>query len=188
MKFIKSLLFIFILQLICENYSHANSDTIEEVNLSPYVEILDSKYNSLKVEELDRQEQWSNAYSELGKAKMEYAGNWYKLKIGSWVTNGNWILVHPLAAHFNLYRKFGNQYKSYEHGFKDINLHRIVYRKTAILLDSIQIGETLYFKVIGMSKRSSHHPLIQSPNQFLKTVTHESPINFFFYSIILIVV
>jgi len=187
MKFIKSFFFISSLIFTYVRYSYADSSAIDEMNLAPYIEILGSSFNTLKVEELEKQDLWTNAYSELGKIKMEYVGNWYRLKIGSWLTNGNWILVHPLAAHFYLYRKFGNQYIRTEHGFQDINTNRIIYRKTAILLDSIQVGEVLYFKIIGMSKRSSHHPLMESPNQFLKTVTHESPINFFFYSTILIV-
>lgn len=91
--------------LFLTNYVFANTSLNREINLSPYLEILDSEWNSKNIDQISNVQIWLTAYSELGKSKITYQGNWYRLQIGNWLQNGNWVLVHPLAAQFTFYRK-----------------------------------------------------------------------------------
>jgi signal transduction histidine kinase len=185
-KFLFSfILVIYSLKANC--YANSSLSTTVEIDLRPYLEVLDPKWNSKNLSEISNSTDWINAYSDAGKSKIIFQGNWYRLQIGSWLKDGNWVLVHPLAAHFELYRNEGGQLSKSEHGYRFSGPNRITYRKTAVFLDSVISGEWLYFKISGMSKRSSHHPVIQSPNTFFKMISRESPLNAFFYCAIFFV-
>lgn len=184
MKILAKIFFsLFLLNTICL----ASESSTFEVPLEPYIEILGSDWNSKQIDEIVNATNWEPAYSNIGKQKMSYSGNWYRLRIDKWLPDGNWILLHPLASQFTFYRNLQGQLNISEHGYKSKNPDRISYRKTAVLIPALNNNEILYFKVSGMSNRSSHHPLFISPTHFVSLVSQEVPFVAFYYSLMLVV-
>lgn len=160
-----------------------------EIPISSYIEILDANWSNKEINEVAEANEWIPAYSDLGKSKLSFQGNWYRLKIGDWLQNKNndWVMVHPLSAGFKLYRNQNDSFNVSEHGYKSSTEDRIYYRRTAVSLNSLKDGEVLYFKVIGKPARSSDHPYLTTSTHFITHVSKEFPFSIFYYSVILVV-
>lgn len=158
------------------------------VPISPHIEILDSSWNSKEITEIINSNTWVPTYSDEGKSRLVFQGNWYRLKFGEWFQGkGDWVLVYPLSAGFKLYRLKSGTFEVSEHGYKSASDERIHYRRTAITLNAVQQGESIYFKVSGKPARSSDHPVLISPDNFITKVSQELPFSVFYYSVILVV-
>ena len=178
---------IIIFLLFITRVSQAIEKSDFEMQVSPYIELLGTDWNNKNIDEVSQTQNWESVYSDAGKKKMSFVGNWYRLKIGNWLPQGDWVLIHPLAAQFTFYRNIDGQVHESEHGYKTQSSEKISYRKTAVMLSKIKNDEILYFKVVGMSNRSSHHPKIVSQIKFMSVVSNEAPSVAFYYSLILVV-
>ena len=160
-----------------------------EIPLGPHIEVLDSKLTDKTVDEISLFEGWNSINSPEGKSKISFKGNWYRLVFGNWLprTNEDLVMVYPLSPNFKLFRKEGGLFRMSDHGYLSTHDDRIYYRRTAIALKNIGLGEIVYFKVWGKPSRSSDNPYLTTVTRFLSSISKEFPLSIFYYSFILIV-
>lgn len=180
---------LYLLIILISNLKWAAASDLLEIPISSYIEILDAKWNDKEIGDIANTKEWISAYSDEGKSKLIFQGNWYRLKIGEWLQNStsDWVMVHPLSAGFKLYRLQNGLFNMSEHGYKSTIDDRIYYRRTAVMLSALKIGEILYFKVSGKPARSSDHPYLTTSTNFITHVSKEFPFSIFYYSVILVV-
>lgn len=172
--------------IVLANFSLAQGNS-GEVAIANHLEILGTEWNSKSIDEILKTQDWAPARSDQGKKRARYDGNWYRLRIGDWISPGDWILVHPLASEFSLYRPNTAGFETSKHGYQDLNENKISYRRVAVSLSNLAKGEVLYFKIKGLAARSANDPKLVRPPAFLSTASTEAPIHSLYYAFIFII-
>jgi|GEM_PF-6255977 len=160
--------------------------SVDSFDLSSELEILPAELANVDVIEVPNLKGWVPAKSDAGKAHVRFQGNWYRLTIQS-PQAGEWVLIHPLVAHLQMYRFKQGAIQATEHGYSTSGPKKLSYRKLAIPMGILDGKETVYFKTQGLSQRSTNRYELVSMVSFLNQISAEVPLAALYYSLIIVV-